>query len=108
MRYIALVFLPLLTVVAGPAHAQDAAAGEKVFAKCKACHVADTEQNKIGPSLQGVIGAGEKGLGWSDEALAEFLQKPKEVVQKTKMAFPGLKSDEDVANIIAYVKQFSE
>ena len=125
MRSIALVLLPLATVVASPAYSQDAAAGEKVFAKCKACHVADTDQNRVGPSLKGVIGrtagthegfryspamveAGEGGLVWDEENLAKFLHKPKEVVAKTKMAFPGLNKDEDVANVIAYLKQFSE
>jgi len=125
MRSIALVLLPLATIVASPAYSQDAAAGEKVFAKCRACHVTDTDQNKIGPSLKGIIGrtagthagfkyspamvkAGEGGLVWDEENLAKFLHKPKEVVDKTKMAFPGLNKDEDVANVIAYLKQFSE
>jgi cytochrome c len=105
------------------ARAQDAAAGEKVFAKCKACHVADEDKNKIGPSLLGVIGkaagvhegfkyspamveAGKGGLVWDDATLTEYLKSPKTVVKGTKMAFPGLKDDADIANVIAYLKQF--
>lgn len=124
MRPSALVFLSVLTVAASSAYAQDPAAGEKVFAKCKACHVADTDQNKIGPSLKGVIGrtagtlegfkyspamieAGKGGLVWNEETLTEYLRSPKQMVPKTKMAFPGLKKDEDLANVIAYLKQFS-
>ena len=57
MRVIA--FFAAISVAAlwaGQSQAQDAAAGEKVFAKCKACHVVDKDQNKVGPSLKGVIG----------------------------------------------------
>ena len=46
----------IATLSTGQSLAQDAAAGEKVFAKCKACHVVDEDKNKIGPSLKGVIG----------------------------------------------------
>ncbi|TIT49578.1 MAG: cytochrome c family protein, partial [Mesorhizobium sp.] len=43
----------LATFIANPSQAQDAAAGEKVFTKCKVCHIADEDKNKIGPSLHG-------------------------------------------------------
>lgn len=119
-------FLTAISIVAmstSQSLAQDAAAGEKVFAKCKACHVADTDQNKIGPSLKGVVGrtagmlegyrfspamveAGKSGLVWDEAHLTEYLKSPREVVKGTKMAFPGLKKDEDLANVIAYLKQF--
>src|SRR4051812_6753610 len=79
-----LIVVSVATVIAGPSRAQDAAAGEKVFTKCKVCHIADKDQNKIGPSLNGVIGrtagthpgfnyskamteAGKSGVKW-DEA----------------------------------------
>ncbi len=120
--FVALSFLPL---VAGQAAAQDAAAGEKVFAKCKACHVADEDKNKIGPSLMGVIGrtagthagfkyskamvdAGTGGLVWDDANLTAYLHDPKALVKGTKMAFAGLKKDDEIANVIAYLKQFSK
>jgi cytochrome c len=126
MRFTA-VFAALTIVVlaAGQAAAQDAAAGEKVFAKCKACHVADADTNKIGPTLKGVIGrtagtlqgfkyskamvdAGAGGLVWDDANLTTYLQNPKAMVKGTKMAFPGLKKDDEIANVIAYLKQFSQ
>ena len=108
-----------------PSQAQDAAAGEKVFTKCKVCHVADQDQNKIGPSLNGVIGrtagthpgytysqamiaAGKSGVVWDEATLTTYLRDPKAMVKGTKMAFPGLKKDEDIANVIAYLKQFSK
>ncbi len=115
--------ISIVSLTSGQALAQDAAAGEKVFAKCKACHVADTDQNKIGPSLKGVIGrtagtlegykyspamveAGKGGMVWDDATLTEYLKAPKAVVKGTKMALAGLKKDEDLANVIAYLKQF--
>ena len=46
-----------LLLAAGQASAQDAAAGEKLFAKCKACHaVGEGAKNRVGPQLNGVVG----------------------------------------------------
>ncbi|MFD2258496.1 cytochrome c family protein [Chelativorans composti] len=114
----------MAVLLTGPAHSQDVAAGEKVFAKCKACHVADTDQNKVGPSLLNVFGrtagthegfkyspamveAGQGGLVWDEETLAKFLHNPKDMVPKTKMVFPGLKKEDEITNLLAYLKQFS-
>ncbi len=119
-----LALLPMAVLLIGPAHSQDVAAGEKVFAKCKACHVADTDQNKVGPSLLNVFGrtagthegfkyspamveAGQGGLVWDEETLAKFLHNPKDMVPKTKMVFPGLKKEDEITNLLAYLKQFS-
>ena len=97
------------------------AAGEKVFKKCKACHqVGEGAKNKTGPILNGIIGraAGtvdgfkyskalkakaDEGLVWTDEALAEFLAKPKAFMKGTKMSFAGLKKEKDLAAITAYL-----
>lgn len=123
MRFIALV-LPIMAL-AGPVHAQDAEAGKQVFTQCMACHNVEDDRNKVGPTLMGVMGrtagtvegyrystamveAGENGLVWDEESMSEFLKNPREVVPGTKMAFPGLKDDEAVANVIAYIAQFSE
>ncbi|TKT69378.1 cytochrome c family protein [Aquamicrobium sp. LC103] len=124
MRCISLLsVLSVMALTAGGAHAQDAAAGEKVFAKCKACHVADEDTNKVGPSLKGIMGrtagthegfryspamvkAGEEGLVWDDAKLAEYLHAPRTMIKGTKMAFAGLKKDDEIANVIAYLKQF--
>ena len=105
----------------GGAVAQDAAAGEKVFAKCKICHqIGEGAKNTVGPVLNGVVGrhAGtypdyhysdankNSGITWDEVTLKEYLKDPKAKVPGTKMVFPGLKSDEDIANVIAYLKQF--
>ncbi|SIP96552.1 cytochrome c [Paracoccus thiocyanatus] len=95
----------------------DAAAGEKVFGKCKACHKLDGKDG-VGPHLNGVVGRTvasveefnysdpmkEHGGDWTPEALEEFLASPKTVVKGTKMAFAGLPKVEDRANLIAYLE----
>jgi cytochrome c len=110
-----------LVASAGAAAAQDAAAGEKVFAKCKVCHqVGENAKSAIGPALNGVVGrkAGTypgynyseanktSGITWDEATLKEYLKDPKAKIPGTKMVFPGLKSDEDIASVIAYLKQF--
>jgi cytochrome c len=105
-----------------PAHAEgDAAAGEKVFNQCKACHENEKGVNKVGPTLKGIVGRkaasvpdykysaammakGAGGLVWTEENLTAYLPNPKTYVPGTKMAFAGLKKPEDVANVIAYLK----
>ncbi|CAN7302331.1 c-type cytochrome [Mesorhizobium sp. LjRoot246] len=124
----AIAFFAVVSVVpfiTSQSQAQDAAAGEKVFTKCKVCHVADQDKNKVGPSLNGVIGrtagthsgfsysqamvaAGKSGVKWDEPTLTTYLRDPKAMVKGTKMAFVGLKKDEDIANVIAYLKQFSK
>lgn len=109
-------------LLALPAHAEgDAAAGEKVFAKCKACHDAEKGINKVGPTLKGVVGRkaasvpdfkysdamaakGAEGLVWDEASLTVYLADPKAFVPKTKMAFGGLKKPEEVADVVAYLK----
>lgn len=104
----------------GLAHAGDAKNGAVVFKKCMACHTATEPTNRVGPSLQGIVGRavataeGFKyseamktfgaGKVWDDAALAAYLAAPKNVVKGTRMAFAGLKKPEDIADVIAYLK----
>jgi cytochrome c len=99
--------------------AGDPAAGQKVFNKCKTCHEADQAKNKVGPNLVGVFGrkAGSvadfkysdamknSNVVWSETTIAEYVKNPKEFVPGNKMVFPGLKSDQEVADLIAYLQQ---
>jgi cytochrome c len=109
-----------LLVVSVVHAADDAAAGEKVFAQCAACHtVGASAQNSVGPVLNGVVGraAGtypgyryssamrKSGLTWDEATLKQYLRGPDKMVPGTKMTFPGLSSDDDLANVIAYLKQ---
>ena len=94
--------------------------GEKVFKKCAACHSVNKDgSNKIGPALWGVIGrkAGAVddykysnamiayGKEWSFEEMNAFLIKPAAYIKGTKMAFGGLKKEEDRASLILYMNQ---
>jgi cytochrome c len=95
----------------------DAAAGEKVFGKCKSCHKIDGT-DATGPHLNGVVGRQPgtvAGFGysepmkavteaWTPEHLFAFLHNPKKVVPGTKMGFAGLPKPEDRANVIAYLE----
>ncbi|MEZ2132597.1 MULTISPECIES: cytochrome c family protein [unclassified Sinorhizobium] len=128
MRYRVLstcVFLAAFSSFNAAAQEGDAAAGATVFKKCATCHIADTDKNKVGPSLNGLFGrkagthpgfsysaamkqAGESGLVWDDAALRDYLHDPKLKVKGTKMAFVGLKDDTEITNLIAYLKQFSK
>lgn len=99
----------------------DPAAGEKVFAKCKACHVVDKPTNRVGPHLVGIMGreAGHvegfkysdamkaSGITWDEATLDQYLADPKTFIPKNKMAFPGLKTEAERQNVIAYLKQAS-
>ncbi len=95
----------------------DAAAGEKVFAKCKACHKVDGTDG-TGPHLNGIVDrakAASAGFGYSDvlvgmssEAwtpanLDAFLLNPKKYAPGTKMSFAGLPKPTDRANLIAWL-----
>lgn len=101
--------------------AGDAAAGETAFRVCRTCHqIGEGARNFVGPELNGVVGrkAGtvpgynysdankNSGVTWDEATLAKYLKRPREVVPGTKMAYPGMARDEDIANVIAYMKQF--
>lgn len=111
-----------LCAVAAPAMAADPAAGEKAFAVCKACHkVGEGAKNGVGPTLNGVVGraAGSvegfkysdamanAGITWDEANLAEYIKNPKAKIAGNKMAFPGVKDDAKIADIIAYLGQFN-
>jgi cytochrome c len=112
---IALAFSPAV------AHAQDAAAGEKTFAQCRACHqIGPTAKNAVGPVLNGLIGrkAGtvegynyspankNSGITWDEATFAEYIKDPKAKVPGTKMIYAGLKDEQRIKDLIAYLKQF--
>ena len=118
---IACAALAASTAVVSAQEAGDAAAGEKVFARCKICHqIGEGAKNAVGPELDGVVGrkAGtvdgysysaankDSGIVWSEDKLREYLKNPRAMVPGTKMIFPGLTSEKDIDNVIAYLKQF--
>ena len=100
------------------------AAGQKVFRKCKACHqIGDAARDHTGPALNGIVGAGvgavdgffysdamkaagQGGMVWTADELAAFLAAPKRHLPGTRMAFSGLKQQQDVEAVIAYLASF--
>ena len=117
--------ISIAMLAATPVFSGDAAKGEKVFKKCKACHLLeDTGKKKTGPHLENIIGrpagiiegfkysnalleAAENGLVWDEAALDAFFTKPKDFIPKTKMSFNGLKKESDRENLIAYLASLS-
>ena len=106
-------------VFAAPAMAEgDAKKGAKVFRKCKACHVVESEQNRVGPHLVGLVGRDvasvegfrysealqELGGQWTEDRLNEWLEDSKGMAPGNKMAFAGLKDEEDRAAVVAYIE----
>ncbi|MGI4881277.1 MAG: c-type cytochrome [Janthinobacterium lividum] len=104
-----------------PAYASlkgDATAGKAVFSVCKTCHVITPGQNRIGPSLYGVVGrpsgsvpgytysAANKNshIVWTEPVLYEYLLAPQKYVPGTKMTYAGLKDAQKRADVIAYLK----
>lgn len=98
--------------------AGDAEQGRRVFARCRSCHVLEEGVNRVGPSLYGIFGR-ETGsvdgfryseananadITWTAETMFEYLENPREYIPGTIMAFPGLRDEQDRADVIAYMK----
>ena len=117
---------PLLlcaVMFAAPAYADgDAAAGQKIYAQCRACHSLEAGKNGLGPSLKGVVGRKaasvesfktyspamqKSGVTWTEDNIKKYLADPKGFVPGNRMVYAGLKKPEDVENVIAYIKQES-
>lgn len=117
------------TLAAGAAMAEeigDAEAGAKVFTKCTGCHEIGTgARDRIGPHLNGIFGrqaaahdgyaysksmkrAGDDGLIWTVETLDAYIENPRALVSKTRMSFRGIKAPDDRANLLAYLRDFSD
>lgn len=116
----------LIALSAAPAAAEDVAKGEAIFKRCAVCHGIGDAAKPLGPNLNGVIGrtagtqedfakkyskamvaAGQGGLVWSEDQIAEYITDPKKKVPGNKMAFPGLKKEDERADVIAYIRQFT-
>jgi len=118
----AVVFVALLVLGGmGEVRAQDAAAGEKVFAICKTCHqIGETAKNAVGPVLNGLIGRKSgsvpgfnysdanknSGITWDEATFREYIKDPKAKVPGTKMAFAGIKDEQKVTDLVAFLKQY--
>jgi cytochrome c len=118
----AVIFVAVLaTIAADKARAQDAAAGEKVFGMCKACHqIGENAKSAVGPVLNGVIGrkagsvAGysysdankDSGITWDEATFRAYIRDPKAKVPGTKMIYAGLKDEQKTNDLVAFLRQF--
>ncbi len=101
--------------------------GEKVFKKCASCHmVGENARHRVGPVLNEIFGRragsiedytryskglqreGKDGLMWDLRTLDAYIENPKALVSDTRMSFRGLKDADDRADVLAYLRQFSE
>jgi len=104
-----------------PGMAQDAQKGKTVFNVCLACHtIGPGAQNKVGPELNGLEGrkAGtvpnfdysdankSSGIVWNEATFKEYIKAPAAKIPDTKMIFPGLKNEQQVNDVWAYISQF--
>lgn len=101
----------------GPASLQgDAIAGRQVFKKCQACHSLEPGKTILGPSLAGIVdrkGAEpnfnyspamkQVALTWDAATLDTYLMDPQKLVPGNRMPFPGLKTDQDRKDVIAFL-----
>lgn len=111
----------MLVVSAGAAPAQDLAAGEQSFKKCLPCHrIGEDAKNLVGPVLNGLDGRKSgtiegynyteanknSGITWDEAQFREYIQDPRAKIKGTKMVFAGIKSENEITNLWAYLKQF--
>lgn len=106
---------------ASNAFAQDVANGEDVFKKCRACHaVGENAKNLVGPQLNGLVGRKSgssegfpysdanknSGVTWDKETFLKYIKDPKAFMPGNKMAFAGVKDEQDAADLFAFLSQF--
>ena len=111
----------VIVASAGVASAQDLAAGENSFKKCLPCHsVGEDAKNKVGPLLNGLEGRKSgtiegynyteanknSGITWDEAQFREYIQDPRAKIKGTKMVFAGIKSENEITSLWAYLKQF--
>ena len=123
MTRLASAALLAFAFAAGSAQAQDVAAGEKSWNKCRACHqVGETAKNGVGPQLNGLFGrhsgavegysysAANKnsGITWDEAVFAEYIKDPRAKIPGTKMVFAGIKNDQEIKDLTAFLKQFGK
>ena len=103
--------------------AADAEAGRTSFNKCKICHTVEAGgRSVVGPNLHGMFGrkAGstdnfafsevmkKSGIVWDDDSVPRYLRDPKGSMPGNKMAFPGIKDDKEMADLLAYLHQATQ
>jgi cytochrome c len=116
-----IVAAALVAASAGSSLAQDVEKGEASFRKCLPCHsIGDDAQNKIGPELNGLDGRHSgtvanfsysdanknSGIVWNEQTFKQYIKDPRAMVPGTKMIFAGIKNEQEINDLWAYVSQF--
>jgi len=115
-----LIMLALLAGSTAMANAEgDAKAGAAVFARCAVCHTNDKGGGDgLGPNLFGVVGRKaasrpgfayspamkKSGIIWTEANLTKWVAGPARVVPGTKMAFAGITSKKQQADVVEYLE----
>jgi cytochrome c len=110
-----------MQVAVGPARAQDADKGKQVFNMCSPCHsIGPDAANKIGPELNGLDGRHSgtvpnfdysdanknSGVVWNEATFKQYIKSPSAMIPGTKMPFAGIKDEQRVNDLWAYISQF--
>jgi cytochrome c len=111
------------SVTASAALAQDVAAGKTSFNKCLACHaIGEGAKNKVGPELNGLNGRKSgtapdysysdanknSGITWNEAEFKDYIKDPKAKIPGTKMTFPGVKNENEVNDLWAFISQYDK
>jgi cytochrome c len=111
------------SAAASAAFAQDVAAGKTSFNKCIACHaIGEGARNKVGPELNGLNGRKSgtapdysysdanksSGITWNEAEFKDYIKDPKAKIPGTKMIFPGVKNEQEVNDLWAFIAQYDK
>jgi len=111
----------LIAASMGTGLAQDVAKGESSFKKCLPCHrIGPGAKNLVGPVLNGLDGRKSgsvadysysdanknSGIVWNEATFKEYIKDPRAKIPGTKMTFAGIKNEQEVNDLWAYIKQF--
>jgi cytochrome c len=122
MRKTVIVATAAITILTTTALAQDVQKGQMVFNICLPCHsIGPGAQTKVGPELNGLDGRPSgsvpgfdysdanknSGIVWNEATFKKYIQNPQGVISGTKMIFPGVKNEQQVNDLWAYLSQFT-
>lgn len=123
MRLAAAILILGAVFAVPPCLAADPAAGKAVFNRCRICHTVEAGgRNGTGPNLHGLFGrkAGSvenfsysaamknSGIVWDEATLGKYLRNPKQFIPGNRMAFPGIASDKEIADLLAYLREATQ
>ncbi|HVC55848.1 MAG TPA: cytochrome c family protein [Stellaceae bacterium] len=119
----AVILALALSLTPLPAAAASIAIGQAVFNRCRVCHsIAAGAPSPVGPNLHAIFGrkAGtldnyayseamrKSGVVWDDNTLAKYVRNPRAFMPDNRMAFPGVKDDREIADLLAYLHQAAQ